>query len=74
MSRKDSLKEKIAFLKVWLVSCIAVGISISSWIIKNLSLNFLFFVALISLSFIVFVIYKLSFKIFEYIKELERIE
>ena len=73
MSKKDSLKEKIAFLRIWLVSCIAVVISLSSWVIKNISLSFLCYIAIFILFVLIFIIYKICFKIFEYIKELEKL-
>jgi len=56
MSKKDSLKEKIAFLRIWLVSCIAVVISLSSWIVRKFTLNFLTIIALIVLFILIFII------------------
>ena len=74
MSKKDSIKEKIAFLKIWLVSCIAIVISISSWIVKQFSLSFLSFLAIAVLFILIFIVYKICLKIFDYIKELEKLE
>ncbi len=74
MSKIDEIREKISFLKFWLGVCVALIISIGSWLFNNYqNINFLFILACISIGFLCYGIYMLTSKILKYIKQLKEL-
>jgi len=74
MAKKDSLKEEIALLRTFLISAIAICISLISYCVHNFKFNFLFYISGILIIFFIFAISKLTLKIIKLIKKLERLE
>jgi len=59
MSKIDKIKEKISFLKFWLGVCVALVISIGSWLINNYEkINFLFFIGYIIFDNLIYCYFK----------------
>ena len=74
MSKIDEIKEKISLLKFWLGVCVALIISIGSWLFNNYNkISFLFVLACLSIGVLCYGIYILSSKIMKYIKELREL-
>ena len=75
MSKKDKLTQKINYLKFWIGICMALIISIGSWIIGNIEKirSIKFFIGIIFIIFLVVISYKFHKKIEEYIDKLEEL-
>ena len=75
MSKKDSIKEEITLLRTFLITSIAIFISLVSYCVHNFNnINFLFWTSLFLLLVFIVIIFKLTTKIIKLIKKLEEIE
>ena len=73
MSKIDKIKEKISFLKLLFSICIALLISLGSWLINDNSGSIKYALASISFIFILFLAINFFIKIFKYINKLEEL-
>ena len=72
MSKIDKIKEKISFLKLLFSICVALLISIGSWLINNFnSISFKFIIGCISFILLIILAIKFFIEIYRNIKKLE---
>ena len=74
MSKIDKIKERISLLKFWLGICVALIISLASWLLNNYqNINFLFWCGILFLFVLFFIVLKISIVINKLINKLEEL-
>jgi hypothetical protein len=71
MAEIDKVKEKISFLKLLFSICVALLISLGSWLVNNKSGDIKYIIASVSFIFLLFTAISFFIKIIKNIKKLE---